>query len=324
MKISNICTYINFCGDYGKSGSIAFLEAILKASNIIVGVFEGRLGEGLEDYRNFARVNGKAMTKKYYKEHEHRIEGTIKEKEWKLAESYFKEQNCQVVLIKYGSQVESQFSFEPKQVEQARIELHKCLISYQEFSYKQFRQLRISLFGEFQIENACLALEAVQVLRTHGFVIQDKDISKGLLACKNPKSMYLLGKQPYLVLDSGRKEEAYAAVEDCMEKFFSTRSLILIVAATKDSDYETLTVSKLVQRASHVLTLSPQNEPNPLDAYVLAEKILPYHESVSNVGSVQEALEISHLLAARSDVILYVGPKSSLEEIIKLYKNKVR
>ena len=50
----------------------------------------------------------------------------------------------------------------------------------QSFSYKNWKNIEISLAGTYQIKNAALALEAVEALRRRGFELSEENVRKGM------------------------------------------------------------------------------------------------------------------------------------------------
>lgn len=50
----------------------------------------------------------------------------------------------------------------------------------QSFSYKEWKDIKISLAGTYQIKNAALALEAVEALRSLGYQLSEETVRKGM------------------------------------------------------------------------------------------------------------------------------------------------
>jgi dihydrofolate synthase/folylpolyglutamate synthase len=90
----------------------------------------------------------------------------------------------------------------------------------------------------------------------------------------------------------------------------------------KDKEYEKV-LALTAKYAEHILTITPPNNPRGLDALELAKAARVYHSQVSNLSSLEEAVEVSHLLADKDTVILCFGSLSYLGAIKKIYEKRL-
>ena len=74
--------------------------------------------------------------------------------------------------------------------------------------------------------------------------------------------------------------------------------------------------------ADQILTVTPPDNPRAMHAYDLATEVAKVHPDVTAVDSLEEAVELSHLLAGRDDVILCFGSLSYLGRILKLMEKR--
>ena len=65
-------------------------------------------------------------------------------------------------------------------------------------------------------------------------------------------------------------------------------------------------ISRTAKYANMILTVTPQH-PQAVHAYELARKIAGQHPNVTAVDSLEEAVEISFLIAGKEDVIIAFG-----------------
>lgn len=191
----------------------------------------------------------------------------------------------------------------------------------QQFSYKGLSRLKIHLAGTHQIQNAVLAVEVILQLRGIGVDISDKAIYKGLEDTVWQARLEVLGKKPLFIIDGAHNEDAAGRLAASIETYFPGRRMIFIMGVLKDKEYEK--VLKLTAHyAEHILTITPPDNPRGLHALELAMAAREYHGQVTNLGSLEEAVEVAHLLADKDTVILCFGSLSFLGAMKGIYNGR--
>lgn len=74
--------------------------------------------------------------------------------------------------------------------------------------------------------------------------------------------------------------------------------------------------------ADQILTVTPPENSRAMHAYDLAQEVAKVHTDVTAVDSLEEAVELSHLLAGKNDVILCFGSLSYLGRILKIMEKR--
>ena len=194
-------------------------------------------------------------------------------------------------------------------------------LTTQQFSYKGLSKLKIHLAGTCQISNAVTAVEVILQLRDMGVDISDKAIYKGLDDTVWQARLEVLGKQPLFVIDGAHNEDAARKLVSSIETYFAGKRIIYIIGVLKDKEYEKI-LSMTAQYAEHILTITPPDNPRALSAYELALAAREYHNQVTNLSSLEEVVEVSHLLADKDTVILCFGSLSYLGAMKKIYANR--
>ena len=194
-------------------------------------------------------------------------------------------------------------------------------LTTQQFSYKGLSKLKIHLAGLHQISNAVTAVEVMLQLRKTGVDISDQAIYKGLEDTLWPARLEVLGRQPLFIIDGAHNEDAARKLVSSIETYFSGKRMIYIMGVLKDKEYEKM-LSMTAKYAEHILTITPPENPRALNAYELALAAGEYHHQVTNLSSLEEAVEVSHLLADKDTVILCFGSLSYLGAIKKIYANR--
>lgn len=193
-------------------------------------------------------------------------------------------------------------------------------LTTQQFNYKGLTKLKIHLAGTHQIANAVLAVETILQLRSAELAdISEQAIYQGLEMTTWPGRLEVLGKKPLFVVDGAHNEDAAVKLASSIETYFAGKRLIYVMGVLKDKEYEKI-LALTAHYAAHILTITPPDNPRALDALELAEAARQYHPCVTNLSSLEEAVEIAHLLADKDSVILCFGSLSYLGALKKVYK----
>lgn len=87
-----------------------------------------------------------------------------------------------------------------------------------EFLYKE-RSYTVNLCGRFQVMNALVAIETLEMLTRRGYAIPDEAIAKGLSTLSIPAKFEILSAMPFIVADSTHTPIAVETVSDSMAEF---------------------------------------------------------------------------------------------------------
>ncbi len=98
------------------------------------------------------------------------------------------------------------------------INIGKLSFMSTEFSYKEM-QYKLGLCGKFQVYNAVLVLEVIDMLRRKGFDIPETAVAKGLLNVKIPAKFEVISLSPLMIADSTHTSVAIKAVCDSLADF---------------------------------------------------------------------------------------------------------
>ncbi len=205
---------------------------------------------------------------------------------------------------------------EPQDIKNIRYGLDK-----QRFDYRGRKKLEIALAGKYQPENAALALDAVDALREEGISISEKAVYQGLAETRWPGRFTVIGKKPCFVVDGAHNEDAAKRLLESVELYFTNKRIIYIIGVLKDKEYEKI-IRLTASRAEQIITVTPPDNPRALPAYELAKEAARIHPQVTAVDSLEEAVEMSALLAGKEDVILAFGSLSYLGRLTEIVEAK--
>ena len=194
-------------------------------------------------------------------------------------------------------------------------------VEKQSFDYKEYKKLTISLAGTYQIENAVLAVEVIRQLSGFGFTVTENQLRKGLSEAVWKGRFTVLAKKPYFIIDGAHNEAAAKRLEETVRFHFTNKKIITIMGILKDKEYEKI-VARTAPFAQQIITVTTPNNKRAFPAYELAGVVRAYNPNVTAADSLQEAVEMSYLLADADSVILAFGSLSYLGELSKIVANK--
>lgn len=191
----------------------------------------------------------------------------------------------------------------------------------QKIYYKEYKQMEVPLLGSWQIENAALALEALEVLKSRGCKLKEDKIRKGFLESVWPARFEILSKKPYVIADGAHNEDAVKKLMETMRFYFTNQRIIYIMGVLKDKDYAGM-IRQSVPMAEYVFTVTPPNKERALPAFELAKQIREYNPNVTATDSVEEALEMARLMAGEDGVVLAFGSLSYMGKLRTCFKKE--
>ena len=184
----------------------------------------------------------------------------------------------------------------------------------QTFTYKNWKDVEITLAGTYQVTNAALALEAVEALRKLGYSLTEEEVRKGMKAAFWRGRFSVIHKNPVVVIDGAHNPAAAKVLKDSLETYFQGKNLHFIMGVFADKDYQSV-IEMTAPLAKHIITIETPGNPRALSAVKLKEAVEKVNPSVEAAGSIREAVEKSMKNAQKDDVIAAFGSLSFLGEL---------
>ena len=141
----------------------------------------------------------------------------------------------------------------------------------QSFSYGAWKDLQIPLVGVYQMRNAAVVLETVQVLRGKGWHISDAAVASGLKNTRWPARFEVLRRDPVFIVDGGHNPHGIRATADSLQRLFPGKKFTFVTGVMADKDVESI-LGLIVPLADQFFTVRPDN-PRAMSAEELADRI---------------------------------------------------
>jgi dihydrofolate synthase/folylpolyglutamate synthase len=195
---------------------------------------------------------------------------------------------------------------EPGQIVKKSRSLHG-----QTFDYKEWKDVEISLAGEYQFLNAALSLEVIGVLREKGYDIPDSAVYQGLKQVVWNGRFTVIAEDPCFIIDGAHNRDAAMQLRQTIEQYLQGKRLIFIMGVLADKEYD-LVARQTAPLADEIITVMTPDNPRALPAEALAETVAKYQPHVQAAKSLGDAVKKAYALAGKEDVILAFGSLSYL------------
>lgn len=168
------------------------------------------------------------------------------------------------------------------------------------FNYDEIKDIKLSLAGINQVENASLAIETAKILS-----IDSEFIKQGLLSTKHIGRFEIISKSPYTVYDGAHNENGFKSLLNNLNRYFNTKEITFICAFMKDKDISNIySLLEPYRPYSKIITTTVLNNERAESAEELSNKF-------SNKGFLtmhSENVKTAYELAKKdSDLIVICG-----------------
>lgn len=192
-----------------------------------------------------------------------------------------------------------------------------------DFSYKQYKHIKLHLMGSYQIENAATAIEAVEALRRQHVKITDQQVRDGLEKTQWIGRFQIVAHNPTTIIDGGHNPQGAHVLVQSIKQTFPDQKAVFCLGILADKDYLKV-IDELIPYAQQFVCITPPN-PRALEACDLADVIR--HEGEDFVSceacenpvvadSIYEGMERARGIAGRNGLVVGCGSLYSIAEMI--------
>ncbi len=177
------------------------------------------------------------------------------------------------------------------------------------FSYygieNTWHHMHTALLGNYQIENAALAIAACELLNKDRTAISQKSIRNGLKKTRWPGRLEIVSEHPMIILDGAHNLIAARKLAEFLSDNLAQRPITLLVGILDDKPYKSMLKSLLSVCSRVIITRAKTNR--ALDTQRLfetAKKIIP---DVTIISDVAQAFKQAVAAADFNEVICIAG-----------------
>src|SRR5579864_6336588 len=122
------------------------------------------------------------------------------------------------------------YSLEERDADHQRLAVHTPERGYE--------GLEIPLAGRHQLENAALALAALEILREKGVAWDEAALREGLRRVYWPARIEVVGHDPTVVVDGAHNADSMQKLMEALHDSFTLHRLIVVLSVARDKDLE--------------------------------------------------------------------------------------
>lgn len=169
----------------------------------------------------------------------------------------------------------------------------------------EYADLRIPLLGMHQLENACVAVAAVEVLKAGGMAVPADAVRRGLAEVCWPGRLEVLGRQPWVVVDGAHNAYSMERLLGAIGALMRYRRLILVVGIGVTHSPRDLLATLAPAAAEVIVTKSRHARATPPEELAAHTRELGREATVTH--SVAEAMSVALNEATPEDLVLATG-----------------
>ncbi|MBT2660622.1 folylpolyglutamate synthase/dihydrofolate synthase family protein [Bacillus sp. ISL-45] len=190
--------------------------------------------------------------------------------------------------------------------------------------FGQLKNLKTSMIGSYQADNAACAVMASQVLANYySFMIEEEHIREGLIEAYWPGRLEIVSETPLVLIDGAHNEEGINALASEINSRFADKRISILFAALKDKKLDKMIAT--LEEAADQLTFTTFDFPRAASAEELMEV---GSNKVNNNLAVdyQDFLSVKINELNEDEILIVTGSLYFLSEakpfIVNVLKNK--
>ena len=176
-------------------------------------------------------------------------------------------------------------------------------------------KLSIPLLGQYQLENAAVAVAALEVLAEKGFKISRDSIVNGLAKVNWPGRLQILSRHPLLVVDGAHNPDSAQKLKQSLEQYFNFDRAILVIGVSCDKDIAGI-VSELAPLFGKVI-VTRSRHPRAMAPPPIVAEFARHGAEVEVAEDVSTALALALGMAGTRDLVCVAGSLFVVGEAIE-------
>ncbi len=176
--------------------------------------------------------------------------------------------------------------------------------------------LRIPLLGEHQVENAVVAVAALESLG--GEKISAESIAKGLEKVNWPGRLQILRREPCLVVDGAHNTYSMQRLGEALSQYFKYDRLTLVLGFGGDKDVSGMVAEAVKMTGDIVLVAS--RHPRSVETDLLVEEFKKRGVTPRVAEGVAAAVKLALAGAGSNDLICAAGSVFVIAEVMEGFK----
>ncbi|GEN51905.1 bifunctional folylpolyglutamate synthase/dihydrofolate synthase [Halobacillus faecis] len=170
--------------------------------------------------------------------------------------------------------------------------------------------------GPHQVENAALAIQSAEVLRSLGVQIDRSLYEKGIASTRWPARFEKMKDKPLTIIDGAHNEEGTSALVETVKRHYSGKYIVLVYSALEDKP-----VKKMLRQLESVVDkayMTTFEFPRALKGHELAE-YSPIKETIA-VEDFRQAIRNASIDVGEEGILLITGSLYFISQARKYFE----
>lgn len=194
-------------------------------------------------------------------------------------------------------------------------------MSGQRFSVKtltsEYTDLFLPLHGDYQAENAALAISAVEAFFGASNRLFDDVLRVALADSTSPGRLQVVSRKPLTILDAAHNPGGAEVLARAMRKSFGAPETVAIVSILSDKDAAALLAALNESAKTFVITQSSSPRAMGVDELATLAKSIFGEARVKTASNAQSALNLARQIVSENGAILVTGSITLVGDVLK-------
>jgi dihydrofolate synthase / folylpolyglutamate synthase len=177
--------------------------------------------------------------------------------------------------------------------------------------------LSIPLLGDYQLENAAVAVAALETLASLGYRISAADIARGVARVKWPGRFQILNYRPVVLVDGAHNVASMMRLVENIKAYFNYGQIFLIIGSSCDKDIPGM-VKELVSLSPRVIA-THSSHPRAASPSIVAAEFLNRGIKAGVSDTVAQAISQALSLTGPTDLICVTGSLFMVAETLDYF-----
>jgi dihydrofolate synthase/folylpolyglutamate synthase len=182
-------------------------------------------------------------------------------------------------------------------------------------------RLATPLLGDHQLENAAVAVGALEVLADQGISIPSDGMAAGLAQVDWPGRLQVLQRSPLVVVDGAHNAYSVRKLKEALQGCFDFDGAILIVGASRDKNVSGI-VAELAQTSASVI-VTRSAHPRAADTAALAAEFSRWGVEALVAPDTASAIILALSRAKPTDIVCVTGSLFVVSEAIERFPTSI-
>ena len=179
------------------------------------------------------------------------------------------------------------------------------------------KEYRLALLGEYQLNNAAVVYDVVEVLRGRGFDIPEKAVEEGFAEVRWPARFEVLCREPLLILDGGHNPQCAQALADSLAVYLPGKKVTFVTGILADKNVEEI-IRILSPYGDRFICMTPDS-PRAMPKEELAQLLREQgKDAEAGPGKMEKALSLA--LRTGNPVVCF-GSLYMAGDVLRHYRN---